>query len=113
MRSESLDVQIRSSIASLAAAFLVIIRGSGTAAELPATKAPASTPIPLPALQKKVDFQADVLPILKRNCLACHNATDAEGDLVLETPATISKGGESGPAVVPKKGLESYLIKTT
>jgi len=59
-----------------------------------------------------VDFEAQVLPILKRNCLSCHNATDAEGDLVLETPATIAKGGEDGPVVAPHKGEESLLFKS-
>ena len=35
----------------------------------------------------------------------------AKADLVLETPADILKGGESGPAVVPRKGAESLLLK--
>src|SRR5882762_6086821 len=77
-----------------------------------AEEPPKSTPIPIPALKKKVAFEADVLPILKRNCLACHNATDAEGDLVLETPATIAKGGEHGDAVVKGKPAESLIVKT-
>jgi WD40 repeat protein len=59
-----------------------------------------------------VDFETNVLPILKRNCLSCHNQTDAEGDLVLETPATILKGGEDGPVVTPHKGLDSLLIQS-
>jgi WD40 repeat protein len=66
-----------------------------------------------PPAQKKIDFEAQVLPILKRNCLACHNATDAKGELVLETPATILKGGESGPAVEPRNGAESFLLQTS
>jgi WD40 repeat protein len=59
-----------------------------------------------------VDFEANILPILKRNCLSCHNQTDAEGDLVLETPATILKGGEDGPVITPHKGLDSMLIQS-
>src|SRR5262245_66416939 len=47
-----------------------------------------------------VDFNRDVLPLLKRSCLACHNATTSESRLVLDTPATIAKGGDSGPALV-------------
>ncbi len=79
----------------------------------PAAKAaPAATPIPIPALQKKVDFETNVLPIFKRNCLSCHNQTDAEGDLVLETPASILKGGEDGQVVAPHKGLDSLLLQT-
>src|SRR6478672_8029670 len=58
-----------------------------------------------------VDFEKEILPIFRRNCLACHSATEAESDLVLETPQTILKGGAEGPAVVPGKGSESRLIK--
>lgn len=58
-----------------------------------------------------VDFEREILPILRRKCLACHNNTDAESDLVLETPQTILKGGAEGPSVVPGKALESLLLK--
>jgi WD40 repeat protein len=57
-----------------------------------------------------VDFQREVLPILKRNCLACHSAAKPESELVLETPQTILKGGASGPAVTPDKSDESLLL---
>ena len=30
-----------------------------------------------------VSFEKEILPIFRRNCLACHNKTDAESDLVL------------------------------
>ena len=59
-----------------------------------------------------MDFEANILPILKRNCLSCHNQTDAEGDLVLETPATILKGGEDGPVITPHKALDSMLLQS-
>lgn len=58
-----------------------------------------------------VDFEREVLPILKNNCLACHNQTKAKADLILETPQTILQGGESGPSVVPGKSAESLLLK--
>ncbi len=58
-----------------------------------------------------IDFESEILPILKGNCLACHNQTKGKADLVLETPQTILKGGESGPAVVPGKSSESLLFK--
>src|SRR5438477_1906158 len=70
---------------------------------------------PIPITQSKredaVDFEKDILPVLKNNCLACHNQTKAKADLVLETPQTILKGGESGPAVLPGKSGESLLLK--
>src|SRR5262249_38252409 len=58
-----------------------------------------------------VDFEKEILPILKNNCLACHNQTKAKADLVLEAPQTILKGGESGPAAIPGKSSESLLLK--
>lgn len=58
-----------------------------------------------------VDFEKEILPIFRRNCLACHSATEAESDLVLETPQTILKGGSEGPAVVAMKSAESLLLK--
>jgi WD40 repeat protein len=58
-----------------------------------------------------VDFEKEILPILKNNCLACHNQSKPKGGLVLETPQTILKGGDTGPAVVAKKPLESLLLK--
>ena len=39
-----------------------------------------------------VDFEKEILPIFRRNCLACHSATEAQSDLVLESPQTILKG---------------------
>src|SRR3954466_11300963 len=58
-----------------------------------------------------VDFEKEILPVFRRNCLACHSATEAQSDLVLESPQTILKGGSEGPAVVPGKGSESRLLK--
>ena len=51
--------------------------------------------------QEAVDFGAQVAPLLTRNCIACHNAKKSEGGLVLESFATLMKGGDSGAAVVP------------
>src|SRR6267154_579498 len=76
----------------------------------PSTK---SAPIAITDLkrEKPVDFEAEVLPVLRRNCIACHNSTKSENHLVLETPQTILKGGDTSPAVVPKKSGESLLLK--
>ncbi|HUS36746.1 MAG TPA: c-type cytochrome domain-containing protein, partial [Verrucomicrobiae bacterium] len=60
---------------------------------------------------KPIDFSAEIIPLFQKSCLACHNAKDAKGELVLETPTTILKGGETGPAVVPGKSAESLLLK--
>ena len=61
--------------------------------------------------QQTVDFQREVLPVLRESCLACHNKTKAKAKLVLETPADILKGGDSGPAIFPGKGDQSLMFK--
>lgn len=59
----------------------------------------------------EVDFGKEVLPILRRKCLACHNSTEAESELILETPQAMIKGGSLGAGVVPGKGLESLVLQ--
>ncbi len=51
--------------------------------------------------QETVDFGKQIAPLLTRNCSACHNAKKPEGGLVLESFATLMKGGDSGEAIVP------------
>ena len=62
-----------------------------------------------PALGRPVEFERDVYPILEANCIACHNVTVAEGDLILENLEAILKGGSTGPAVVAEKPDESLI----
>ncbi|HHK42501.1 MAG TPA: hypothetical protein ENJ50_08790, partial [Planctomycetaceae bacterium] len=78
---------------------------------LPQTVA-AQDPLPVADGSKleSVSFTRDILPILRKKCLACHNQSDKEGELVLESVATIRKGGDSGPAVVASKPDESLLF---
>ncbi|HEY2148156.1 MAG TPA: c-type cytochrome domain-containing protein, partial [Pirellulales bacterium] len=75
--------------------------------------ASSSAPIAISDLKrdKPVDFESEVLPVLRRNCIACHNGAKSENHLILETPQSILKGGDSGPAVTPKKSGESLLLK--
>src|SRR6266571_2804050 len=70
-------------------------------------------PITIAKIDRKtpVDFEKEILPILKNNCLACHNKTTTKAELILETPQDILKGGESGKVVVPKRSSESLLLK--
>ena len=78
-------------------------------------KKPADKSVPIPVADIKrdtpVSFEKEVLPILAKHCLACHNATKAESNLVLETPQRILKGGDSGVAVVAKQSKDSLLLK--
>lgn len=63
------------------------------------------------------DFQKDVLPILKKSCLECHQPhekrgrmRDAKGGLRLDSAFGIAQGGDGGAAVVPGKPEESLLF---
>lgn len=69
--------------------------------------------IPIAPVQrdKPVDFNSDILPILQRNCLACHNQQDNQGGLLLETPESMRKGGDNGPALLPNRGDDSLMLK--
>src|SRR6266498_4044902 len=52
-----------------------------------------------------------VQPIFAKHCLSCHDAKEAEGKLIMETYASLMKGGEDGPAIIPGKADESPLIQ--
>jgi WD40 repeat protein len=91
--------------------FLLLVAAGLSAAEPEPSKDRQAIAIAEIKRTEAVDFEREILPILKNNCLACHNQTKAKADLILETPQTILKGGESGPAVRPGKSAESLLLK--
>ena len=60
-------------------------------------------------------FENKIRPVLVKHCYQCHSAKAAakkalRGELLLDTRAGIRKGGESGPAVVPKDPKKSLLL---
>jgi len=59
---------------------------------------------------KPVDFQSEILPMLRSNCLACHNRTRSKGDVILETPADIRKGNDDGSFVEPGNAKDSFIF---
>ncbi len=56
------------------------------------------------------DYNTQVAPIFKKYCAGCHNATEKEGELVLDRYATLLSGGEHGAVIVPGKSDQSRLI---
>lgn len=70
-------------------------------------------PIPVAEVAREtpIDFEREIAPLLRRSCLACHNQSKAESELVLETAESIVRGGASGPAVEPGKPEESLLLE--
>lgn len=58
-----------------------------------------------------VSFSKQVLPLLQKNCLACHNESEYEGELILESVEQLLDGGDSGPAVIVGKAEESLVYQ--
>lgn len=73
-----------------------------------------AAPLPVATLNRKtpVDFPAEVYPVLKANCIACHNKTTTKGGLNMETPELMKKGGDTGTAIEPGKGADSLLLQS-
>ncbi len=67
-------------------------------------------PIEELARQSAVDFEREILPVLRQKCLACHSAREKQGNLVLESAAGMLQGGDSGPAAVAGKSGESLIL---
>lgn len=69
--------------------------------------------IPIADIEREepVDFEKEILPIFRRNCLACHSSTKAESDLVLENPDAILQGGFEGPGIDLDDPEESLILQ--
>ena len=65
---------------------------------------------PIPAQADHASFVDDVLPILERKCVACHQGAGAQKGLRLRSAAEVLAGGESGPAVIPSNPEASLLL---
>ncbi len=63
-----------------------------------------------PERDQPVDFHREVMPLLRKNCVACHHAQAAEGGLNLESIQQMIAGGDSGPAIVVGDGEASLLV---
>ena len=57
-------------------------------------------------------FNQTVQPLLRKQCHACHSHESKKhsGGLVVDSRAALLAGGETGPAVVPGKPEESWLV---
>src|SRR5436190_2177575 len=80
-----------------------------------ANSARADRPIAIdvPVRTRPVDFDVEIMRILRANCIACHNEKKDSGHLILESAAQILRGGEHGPAVIPGKSADSLLLRVT
>ncbi|MFN7561979.1 MAG: c-type cytochrome domain-containing protein, partial [Prosthecobacter sp.] len=58
-----------------------------------------------------IDYDKQVHPFLKDNCIACHNKTTTKGGLNMETPELMIKGGETDKGLIPGKGADSIIYQ--
>jgi len=64
----------------------------------------------------KMDFKADIAPILQASCFKCHGGDKGiKGKFDLTSRASTMKGGATGPAIVPLKPQKSsfYTLLVT
>jgi len=64
-----------------------------------------------PLLADTPPHQHDVIPVLLLRCVACHGPRRQDGGLDIRSPASLRKGGSSGPAFVPGDPDGSLLIQ--
>jgi uncharacterized membrane protein len=78
----------------------------------------SNNPVTTIASQKPIadasstDIYADLAqPALQQSCMACHNPDKDSGQLRLDSLASITHGGKSGPAIIAKNSGGSLLIQ--
>ena len=80
---------------------------------VPLTHAAKSGALPVAPLTRStpVDFEQEIMPFLRDNCLSCHCKTTAKGGLNLETTDLMLKGGDTGVGLKPGKGDDSLVFQ--
>jgi mono/diheme cytochrome c family protein len=58
-----------------------------------------------------VDFLKDIQPIFQKSCIECHGPDKQKGKLRLDNKEAALKGGEDGPAIIPKDAAKSDLYR--
>ena len=93
-------------------AFVVASSVMALAASVPALAQPpadARPPLP-PPVDRVVSFSSDIRPILQVACVRCHARGNDKGGFSIETRESLLRGGDTGPAAVPGRSADSFLI---
>lgn len=56
-------------------------------------------------------FENRIRPLLAENCFKCHGPAKAEGGLRVDHITPLLKGGDSGPALIPRQPDQSLLME--
>src|SRR5262245_45372584 len=57
------------------------------------------------------DFAKDIAPLFTKYCTGCHNDSDREGKLSLESYASLLKGGAKGSVITPGQAELSRVVR--
>lgn len=63
------------------------------------------------SLAAAVDFDHEVVPLLRKHCGECHTGDKRKGSFSMNTRASLLEGGENGVAVVPSDAAKSKLLE--
>lgn len=63
-----------------------------------------------PAVERPVDFDKDIKPILQNTCIRCHGRGKDQGGFKIDTRETILEGGGMGPVLEVGKSADSYFV---
>jgi uncharacterized membrane protein/mono/diheme cytochrome c family protein len=66
---------------------------------------------PITNLAEAVVYRDIIHPIVEARCVNCHNPSKMKGDLRMDGPEQLVKGGESGPLFVAGNAAESEMVK--
>ena len=67
----------------------------------------------LPLVARADDWEAKARAVFEAQCFRCHShkANKSKGDLMLDAKASMRKGGQTGPAVVPGHPEKSLILE--
>lgn len=68
-------------------------------------------PVPRPTAEQLRFFENHVRPVLAEHCLKCHGPKKQWAGLRLDSRDALLKGGDTGPAIDPRKPASSLLIR--
>jgi uncharacterized membrane protein len=64
-----------------------------------------------PSAEEALVFASLVEPVLRERCVQCHGAAKTEGELRLDGPDGLRKGGKSGPLFVAGQAAKSEIVR--
>ena len=62
-------------------------------------------------LHAEVDFNHEVVPLLKKHCTECHAGDKKKGSFSMNTRATLLEGSENGVMLVPGQVAKSKILE--